>query len=356
MTRGQVGSGRIQVANAEPKLVAYTPFAVGNHTWSLALATPTHLAVAEGLRGQLSLFIFAGAIMLVMVAGALLLDRESSRRIRIAEAFNRDLERRVAERTDELRALYDRLSTLQSHHTRLERVAVAGEMASIVAHEIRTPLNALSINAQMISRSLRRDTAAGRKRALEVLGTLQHEIERINNLLEDHVLAVVRHRHNEPVALCLDDLVLDSIRFMEPEANRQQVRLIHVPGGELSAVCADPAKLRQILLNIILNAIQAMPDGGDVRLSTRQEGGQAIISIRDSGPGLPTAVITEDGEELERVFRPFVTTKQDGTGLGLAVCARLIRGMNGRIRVRSKPGEGACFEVMLPTDGGERCP
>jgi len=356
MTRGLTGAGQIQVAQGKAKLVAFTPFQVGVHRWSLAVATSASLVIADGLRGQTSVFLFFGAIMAAMITGALLLDRESSRRIRTAEAFNRELEREVTQRTEEVRSLFDRLSALQAAHGRLERVTVVGEMASIVAHEIRTPLNALSINAQMIRRLLRREAgsderSAGRQRAEELLGTLEGEIYRINNLLEDHLLALVRHRKTRLEPLDLGAQVTDAIRFIEPEATRNGVRLIPELAADLEPVRADPAKLRQILLNIILNAIQALPGGGEVRLATDSDGSMATVAIRDNGSGIDASILTSDmTEELQQVFRPFVTTKEDGTGLGLAVCARLIRDMDGRITVRSTAREGACFHVELPLE------
>lgn len=350
MTRGLVGTGRIRVGSAEPKLVAYTPFAVGAQRWSLAIATAANVVVTQGLMSHISVFVLIGAIMLVMISGALLLDRESSRRIRLAEAFNRELERKVVERTDELRALYERLSALQSQQSRIDRATVVGEMASIVAHEIRTPLNALSINTQRIARLLRKDDAAQRLRAQDLLGSLQAEVQRISSLLEDHLLALVRHRRTRPESLDLNEQVMDALRFMGSEAARQGTRLVpELAPGEIP-VRADPAKLRQILLNIVLNAIQALPGGGTVRISTREadDDRSATVSIQDDGPGIDSSTFGGAAGELEQLFRPFVTTKEDGTGLGLTICARLIKDMGGRITVRSKPGEGACFDVTLP--------
>lgn len=358
MARGLVGTGRIRVGSTEPKLVAYTPFSVGAQRWSLAIATAAGTVVTQGLMSHISVFVLIGAIMLVMISGALLLDRESSRRIRLAEAFNRELERKVIERTDELRALYERLSALQAQQSRIDRATVVGEMASIMAHEIRTPLNALSINTQRIGRLLRKDEAEQRQRAQDLLGSLQAEVQRINSLLEDHLLALVRHRRSRPEPLNLNEQVMDALRFMESEAARQGARLVpELASGELP-VRADPAKLRQILLNIVLNAIQAMPDGGAVRISTREadDGRAATVSIQDDGPGIDSAAFGGAAGELGQLFRPFVTTKEDGTGLGLTICARLIKDMGGRITVRSKPGEGACFDVTLPvaSDGEDR--
>ena len=349
MTSGRTGTGRVQVAGNEPKLVAFTPFSVGLQQWSLAVATPARLVSSAARRDLMATILFTGAIMLVMVAGALLLDRETSRRMRSADEFSHMLEQEVHKRTDELATLYRRLANLQTHHTRLERVAVAGEMASIVAHEIRTPLNALSINAQMITRLLRRPAPKDRQRALEVLGTLQAEIQRINQLVEENLLAHVRHSRANLTALQVNEVLEDSVRFMEPEARRGDVTLIFDPEAGLPRVRADESKLRQVLLNITLNAVQAMPDGGEVALSAVCDGDQVRIRIKDTGPGIEGL----EREKLHEVFRPFMTTKEHGTGLGLAICARLVKEMGGSIDVESDKGEGACFSISLPLDDEE---
>jgi signal transduction histidine kinase len=347
MAIGEAGTGRIQVLGGAPKLVAYTPVRAGARVWSLAVATPAGQVTAQERSHLLSVLLFTGAIMLVMICGAVMLDREASRRVRATAAFNRDLAAKVAERTEEIRALYDRLAELQANHTRLERVAVAGEMAAVVAHEIRTPLNALSINAQLISRKLRRGCGEGeREKALEALGTLEREIERINRLLEDHLLSVVRHRPAAQTrSVHLADAVNEMLGFMTPQAARARVEMVTALRADLPAAAADPAKLRQVLLNIVLNAIQAMPDGGTVTISSElDDDGRAALTIRDTGPGVPEAV----GADIDQVFRPFVTTKQDGTGLGLSICARLVKEMSGTIQVFSEPGKGASFVIALP--------
>ena len=133
---------------------------------------------------------------------------------------------------------------------------------------------------------------------------------------------------------------------MKPEAARNGVAISLEAGpAGLPRMMADEAKLRQVLLNIMLNAIQAMDDGGRITVRTWAEGDEVAVAVRDTGPGIQC-----DEGDLDLVFRPFHTTKEEGTGLGLAICARLIKEMKGRITVTSEPGEGACFEVRLPRE------
>ncbi len=343
MTSGEAGMAHLQVKGREEKMVVYTPVKVGDKRWSLALAMPMRITTMTSQRDLLSIFLFTGAIILVMLAGALMLDREASRRLRIVDRFNRQLETKVSERTVELSELYERLAALQANHTRLERTAVAGEMAAIVAHEVRQPLNALSINTQRAARLLRREEEGASATAMAVLESNEGEIQRINELLEDHLLALVRGQADRSAPLQVKSLVQDCAKFMEPQAARQGVQIVLRGEEELPLVRADEAKLRQVLLNIILNAIQAMPDQGKVTIETSMDGDMVKVRISDNGPGIKV-----DGDDINQVFRPFHTSKEDGTGLGLAICARLIKDMKGEISATSIPGEGATFEVSLP--------
>lgn len=238
---------------------------------------------------------------------------------------------------------------LRREHDELERVAVAGELAGIMAHEVRTPLNALSINAQLAERALRRGGNDETDRALELLGMLRGEIERINGLLHEY-LQVLRHPAPHPARrFSLPQALRDALRFVEPKARDCQVRLELVLAPEVDELLGDESRLRQVLLNIVLNAIQAMPRGGLVHISTARVADHVLIVIQDTGPGIAS-------EAINRIFQPFVTTKEQGTGLGLAISSRLVREMGGTIVVASQPGQGACFEIRLPLGERESAP
>jgi len=236
----------------------------------------------------------------------------------------------------------DRLQ-MQTELVHSDRLASMGLIASVVAHEIRTPLNALSINVQMISRRLRREGDIDRREIGELLDTLQAEVQRINHQIEDHLLTVVRHQPNRLRPVHVNDLVQESIRFMRAEADYKRVELTCSLADAVPLILADSNKVRRILLNIVLNAIQALPDGGAVSVATRRSEDQVVVSVQDNGPGISDL----GGSDLDQVFLPFVTTKRDGTGLGLAICARLAKEMGGRIRVESAPGKGARFDIYF---------
>ncbi|MBK6846736.1 MAG: hypothetical protein IPG96_04005 [Proteobacteria bacterium] len=232
---------------------------------------------------------------------------------------------------------------LEQEHDELERIAVAGELAGIMAHEVRTPLNALAINAQLAERALRRGAADDIGRALELLGMLRGEIERINGLLHEYLQVLRRPAGHPPRRFSLPQALRDALRFVEPKARDCQVQLELTLAPEVDELVGDEARLRQVLLNIVLNAIQAMPRGGTVQLSTARAEDEVRIVIQDTGPGIAS-------EAINRIFQPFVTTKDQGTGLGLAICSRLVREMGGTIEVASRPGQGACFEIRLPIE------
>lgn len=231
----------------------------------------------------------------------------------------------------------------QAHLTQTDRVASMGLLASVVAHEIRTPLNALSINVQRIARKLRREQQLDRDEMTGLIAGLQGEVEKINHQIEDHLLAMVRHQPAELAPVRVNDLLLEAARFLDPEATYSGISITNRLAERLPPALADPNKLRRVLLNLILNAIQAQPDGGQVQLTTALADDQVIISVQDDGPGITEA----QGVNLESVCQPLVTTKQDGTGLGLAICVRLIKELQGRIMVTAAPGEGSRFDVIL---------
>ena len=224
-----------------------------------------------------------------------------------------------------------------------DRMASLGLLASILAHDIRTPLNALSIQIQGTSRRFKNDRPPDPAELPGLLDGLQAEVQRINQQIEEHLLAIVRHEPQRMNPVAANDVVAETAQFMEPEADFKNVKIRCTLTKGLPPVSAEPNKLRRILLNLILNAIQAMPHGGEVHLATRMDHQQVVLSVADQGTGFSEP---RDGE-LSEVFQPFVTTKKDGTGLGLAICARLIREINGSIRCHSRPGEGARFDLLL---------
>lgn len=226
-----------------------------------------------------------------------------------------------------------------------DRLATIGQLAAGVGHELNEPLANILGFAQL----LRRDPAlpASAHEDLEkIIAAALHAREVIRKLL-----LFARQTPQQRGQVYLNQLVHDGLYFLEARCKKQGVELVRELADGLPAITADPALLTQVLVNLVVNAIQAMPDGGRLTVRTRPEPGYVVLAIEDTGVGMSADV-------LRRIFDPFFTTKDvgEGTGLGLSVAHGIISAHGGRIDVRSAPGQGSCFEVRLPLQppaGGE---
>ncbi|MBL4685422.1 MAG: PAS domain S-box protein [Nannocystaceae bacterium] len=221
-----------------------------------------------------------------------------------------------------------------------ERLAAIGTTAAKFAHEVSNPLNGMYTQVQLMQRRLSRDSDADPRIASGV-EHLRSDLERLNTLLDEFRSMSRRQDYRrEPVslpALC-KDLISDRA---ELHSQRHIVVTSEFP-VELPRVQADSAKLTQVLLNLCKNAEEAMPDGGTLQLGAVQHENQVVISITDSGMGVPEGV---------DVFEPFATTKPDGTGLGLPIVREIVAAHDGTVTYRSTKGQGTTFIVTLPIAG-----
>jgi len=219
---------------------------------------------------------------------------------------------------------------------RSERLAAVGTMAAGLAHEVRNPLNSASLQLTVLERRLERGgDPAG---ALPIARVIKGEIDRLDRLVREF-LAFARPHPLEPKPVPVGELLAGVAGLIAPEAEAARVVIaVDVPAGTLP-VLGDSERLRQVLLNLTRNAIEAMTErGGRLRLGARAAGGEIEIAVEDDGPGF--------GEELP-VFDAFFTTKSHGTGLGLAIVHRIVTDHGGTIRVESHPGR-TCFTLVLP--------
>ncbi|MBI4705666.1 MAG: HAMP domain-containing protein [Deltaproteobacteria bacterium] len=267
---------------------------------------------------------------------------------RLAEAHV-DLERRIQARTAELAAMGEELKLLYTKLMHVERLTTMGELAATIAHEVRTPLNALAINLQLLKRELRAPPGpapasppAGRAQSRDTVAMLEAEVARINAVVEEFV-RYARLPRPSPRPLELGHLCRGTVHLLETEARRSAVQLRFDAPARPLPVLGDEDQLRQVLINLLLNAIQAMPAGGRLALRADEVDRDARLAVSDTGPGI--------AQEVSAVlFRPFVTTKPNGTGLGLAIATRIIGEHHGRISARNLPEGGACFEIRLPLE------
>ncbi len=258
--------------------------------------------------------------------------------------FEAELERQVRERTREAEETAAQLRATQAQLVRSERIAVTGQIAAGVTHEIRTPLNSLAINVQLLRRELsERASPPSLHETLHTLATVEYEITRINRILEEFVkLARLPAPRIEQVEV--GPLVQGTLELLAPQAEAAGICVETPRPLSVAPIRGDPDQLREVFLNLGQNALQAMPNGGVLGIEVRQNGEWAEIAVKDTGPGI--------GEiEQERIFLPFVTTKADGLGLGLAIVRRIVEEHGGGVSCQNRTGGGAVFVVRLPVAG-----
>ena len=228
-----------------------------------------------------------------------------------------------------------------------DRLAALGQMAAGLAHEIRNPLGSIKGAAQFLQ-PLEGPKTDGSTR--EFLDIIVEEVDRLNKIVSQF-LDYARPYRGDPSPLDANDVVRKTINLIEKERGGSQVEITMNLLDGLPQVRADAQQLRQVFLNLTINALDAMPQGGrlqvstSLRRSTRRGAAAAFLEIRfrDDGIGIPPA-------DLRNLFIPFFTTKEKGTGLGLPISQRIIENHGGTIEVRSQPGSGSTFTVLLPVE------
>jgi len=262
----------------------------------------------------------------VGVVTGILAERQRRERLR-AEALVRSLEITLEDKR-----------VMEAELVRAGRLSALGQMTAGLAHEIRNPLASLKGTAQILGDEIAEDSPRRRMLDLHL-----REIDRLAATL-DRFLAFARPHEVIRRETDLGRVVDDVLALVEPQARKAQVRLIREP-GTVSPISCDPDKIAQVLMNLLLNAIQAMPDGGKARVSLfdadRGPRRFACIEVSDTGTGVP--------EDLrDRIFDPLFTTRPEGTGLGLSISARILEAHGGLIEVLDGRDGGACFRLLLP--------
>ena len=217
-----------------------------------------------------------------------------------------------------------------------ERLAAIGRMAAHVTHEVRNPLSSIGLNVEMLEDEL--EQANDDTRAL--LSAIQREIEHLRSITEEY-LRVARLPNPALEPEYVGDALQSAVSFLGPELEAGGVRLQVDVEPDLPLVALDEGQFRQVLINLLKNAREAMPDGGRVTLVARKERGGVVLRVVDEGPGM--------GEEQRaRIFDLFFTTKKLGSGLGLPLTQQIVIAHGGTIRCDSAPGRGTVFELWFP--------
>ena len=224
---------------------------------------------------------------------------------------------------------------------RAEQLAYAGTLAGGLIHEIKNPLNTLSLNLQLLAEDWRDADTQEERRALKRIQLLQAETRRLTAILDDFLGFVRGHRL--ALADCdVNDLVEQVITFLRPDLESKRIEIRNSLGA-LPRCRLDAGLIKQALLNLLLNAEQALTqsDTREIILRTAAEGDGIRIDVIDTGRGIPPG-------DAAKIFEAFYSTRQGGTGLGLATTRRIVEEHGGRIVVHSDPGRGSCFTVTLP--------
>jgi PAS domain S-box-containing protein len=241
---------------------------------------------------------------------------------------------------EEVRSSYEQLKASQENQVRSEKLAFAARMAASVAHEIRNPLGIVTLAIERLREKLK-----GEEDKLTLADTIYQSTERVNRLVTDFVNCTrpqkLRMRKRDIHGALRKLIALTKSKFKE---NRIKVILRFRESAPF--VFIDPSRIEQAFLNIVLNAIDAMPRGGRVTIATEYDEEFVTVIFKDSGVGIAK-------ENLFRVFDPFFTTKPVGTGLGLAVTYSIIASHNGVITVESRKGKGATFTIRFPREKQE---
>ncbi len=239
------------------------------------------------------------------------------------------------EKNQQLNSVYRELRQNFEGMKRAERLSALGQLSAGLAHEIRNPLASIEGAAIVVQRE---SQSAERRR--EFLDIIQKECRRLNRLLSSFLdFAKPRPPHLQSVDV---DALLDSVIVLASHAkDNGRVNFQKQLQRGLSVVEGDPEQLKQVLLNLTMNAAQTIPEGGVIRLAAQQNLTHVMIDVQDPGPGI-------NADQLDRIFDPFFTTKEGGTGLGLSVAHQIVTQHGGTLSVSRNSPEGATFRISLP--------
>ncbi len=260
-------------------------------------------------------------LVLVMASGAL---------IGVALTFNKRLAREVEAKTKALKESHELL-------VRSERFAAVGEAAAYVSHEIKNPLMVIGGLAQQVGRRLESEPELQEK-----LNIIRGEVRRLENFLGD-LRDFTRPALPRKTSIDLNRVIQEVHTLMDGEAQKRHITITENLDPKLPELEADPGQMKQVLLNLIKNSLEAMDSGGKITLRSGVDSQYVWFSVTDTGCGIPPEV-------LEKIFDPFYSTKEKGTGLGLAVIHKIVTDHHGAVAVESEQNKGATFSVRLPLE------
>jgi len=239
-----------------------------------------------------------------------------------------------------LRRRWRRSEQAQSQTRQADLPPELGSLARGLAHEIRNPLSTMRVNLQLMREDWAITETPREERTARKVEVLQQEVQRLEDTLNDFLRYARGHQlHLERVNI--NEVVADLTAFVEPQVHQHRISLHRHLADDLPDCLMDVDLIKQAVLNIIINAQQAMPDGGELIVTTRRRRDRVVLDIIDTGAGIDPVV-------RDQIFDAYFSAKRTGTGLGLALAKRIIEEHDGRIEVESELGKGSQFRIILP--------
>lgn len=229
---------------------------------------------------------------------------------------------------------------LEKQVLQTERLATIGKMAAKVAHEIRNPLSSISLNAELLEDEISDYDTVDTGEAKSLLKSMIAEIDRVTALTEEY-LQFSRLPQVNPTPGSILQVLEEVLEFLRHDLSQKKIDVHLRSDKKMGETRFDHAQLRRVFLNIIRNAMEAMPKGGLLKVDLEEKGPHALVNITDTGTGISEEIVA-------KIFEPFFTTKDFGTGLGLAIVQQIIDEHQGEITCQSKVGEGTTFSIVLP--------
>ncbi|HXX58085.1 MAG TPA: ATP-binding protein, partial [Thermodesulfovibrionales bacterium] len=224
---------------------------------------------------------------------------------------------------------------------RAEQMTLVGEMAASIAHEVKNPLTGIKIALQMLS-----ENKGLSQTESEIVNASFSQIKRVEALIRE-VLDFARPKEPEYSLASINGLIEKTVSFIEAVSvqskNNSDVKVLKTLSTDIPDVLIDPMQMQQAIMNVVLNAYDAMPHGGLLTIKTARYDGSCAMTVTDTGTGI-------DEKNLQKLFKPFHTTKQKGTGLGLPITKGIVERHGGTITVESKTGQGTTVTITLPLD------
>jgi two-component system, NtrC family, sensor histidine kinase HydH len=228
------------------------------------------------------------------------------------------------------------------------RLEFLGQLAGGLAHEIKNPLSTIKLTLQLLEEDMQREETPTANRALHKIEVLLREVNHLDEIVQEF-LAFTRGHELKLTRTDLQALVIELFEFLADDAQRRNVRLHFDYGSGIDQLVLDRGLLRQALMNLLQNAFDALDakGGGEVIVRARVKGDLLGLEVIDTGSGIAAA-------NHDRMFRPYFTTKQKGTGMGLAMVRRIVEEHGGQITFESEEGKGTRFVILLPVDPEKR--